>query len=55
MNMDVWHKIFKDYIKCYEGIELLRDNGVVDPEDSLDLKQNLLKEIIEVFREEVED
>ena len=54
MNEKVWKNIFKKYIQCYESIECLRDNHIIEPDDSIELKRNLLDDIIETFKQEVE-
>jgi hypothetical protein len=52
---EAWIKIFKEYIACYEAIETLGSNSVTDDEVSIKLKDNLLVEIIEAMRSEVEE
>jgi hypothetical protein len=52
---ETWKKIFIDYISCYEAIQILFQNNVVDIEKADELEIKLLDEIIETFRSEVED
>lgn len=52
---EAWKRIFIDYISCYEAIQILFENNVVDDETSDELEIKLLEEIIGVFRSEVED
>jgi hypothetical protein len=48
-------RIFIDYISCYEAIQILFENNVVDEETSDELEIKLLGGIIATFRSEVED
>ena len=50
----VWDRIFKKYIKSYESIKTLEENNLADTEQIDQLKHNLLEDIIETFRSEVE-
>ena len=50
----IMHKIFRKYIKSYESIETLEENNLADTEQIDQLKHNLLEDIIETFRSEVE-
>jgi hypothetical protein len=52
---ETWKRIFIDYISCYESIQILFGNNVVDEETSDELEIKLLEEIIGAFRSEVED
>lgn len=51
---EVWKRIFKDYIECYNGINKL-DGCVIDGDEADKLKVKLLENIIETFKSEVED
>lgn len=51
---DVWKRIFKKYIECYEAIDTLNANGIM-VDDALNYKTKLLDEIIETFRSEVKE
>lgn len=53
-NNRILHMIFKKYIKSYESIETLEENNLADTEQIDQLKHNLLEDIIETFRSEVE-
>lgn len=57
MNEKVWHRIMKGYIKNYESIHDLSKSNILDSdgEQYQELMMQLLKEIIETFRQEVED
>ena len=52
---DSWKQIFNDYIKSYNAINTLARNGVIDTEESLELKSILLKDIIVTMESEVTD
>ena len=52
---EAWIRIFKEYIACYEAIEILGSNSVTDDELSIKLKDNLLFEIIEAMKSEVKE
>lgn len=57
MNEKVWQRIIKGYIKNYESIHDLSKSNILDSdgEQYQELMMQLLKEIIETFRQEVED
>ena len=55
MKDEVWHKIFKDFINCYNAIKTLKNNEILDLEYELRLNEALLVEIIETFKSEVEE
>lgn len=52
---ELWKNIMREYIGSYEAIKLLNANGLMDEEETLIYKSNLLKSIIEDFQSEVED
>lgn len=55
MNESVWHNIFMDWIDCYMSIKCLEKNNVVeDEEESRVLYMNLLSDMIETMKGEVE-
>ena len=45
--------VFKQCIKCYEGIEVLAFNNIFDDEEKAVHEHNLLHNIIEVMKTEV--
>ena len=51
---EAWKRMAKNYIECYEAIEKL-ENFILDEEEAMVHKVNLLKGIIEDFRSEVEE
>ncbi len=56
MDEKVWHKIMKEYIKSYESIRHLTDNGILNKDDDAPiLFEKLLKDIIVTFESEVEE
>ena len=52
---DVWKRIFKDWISCYNGIKQLSYTGIIDEEEESELKIKLLDVLIEDMRIEVEE
>ena len=51
---DAWKRMALNYIDCYEAIKKL-ENFILDEEEAMVHKVNLLKGIIEDFRSEVEE
>lgn len=51
---EVWKRIFKQYIECYNAIGVLVSNGIVDDEEENELRNTLLDEIISCMKSEVE-
>lgn len=54
MNEKSWHKIFKQYIECYTAIQTLEKNGIFDEEEKAVHEHNLLFQIIETMKSEIE-
>lgn len=54
MNRDVWHKIFKDYVESWNAIGTLYKNDIIDDEVALAHEHDLLNEIIETMKSEIE-
>lgn len=52
---EVWRNIFKQYVKCYVAIQTLYEHGIFDEEERAAHEHNLLHEIIETMRSEVND
>lgn len=55
MNEAAWKRIFVEYIKCYESIQILERNGIFDEEEKAVHEHNLLFNIIETMRSETEE
>ena len=51
---EAWKNIFKNFIKCYEAIEILGEYHVLDVEQLEVAQEQLLDNIIDTFRSEVE-
>ena len=51
----VWTIIFKKYIKDYEAIQTLHEDSILDDEEKAVHEHNLLHNIIETFKSEVEE
>lgn len=54
MNEQMWHGIFKKYIDCYNATQTLKKHLVIDDDFYQEIRSDLLDEIIETFRSEVE-
>lgn len=52
---DMLKGIFAKYLKCYEAIQVLRDNGIFDEEEKSVHEHNLLHSIMVVVESEVAD
>ena len=52
---EIWRKIFQKYIDCYKAIQTLEENGIFDEEEKAAHEHNLLFEIVETMKSEVED
>ena len=52
---EAWIRIFKEYIACYEAIETLANNNIITDEVSIELKEDLLYEIIDAMKSEVDE
>lgn len=50
-----WKKALKKYIACYEAIQLLEHEDIFDEEEKSVHEHNLLFNIVEAFRSEVEE
>lgn len=51
---EVWHDIFKKYIDCYEAVQTLKKHLVIDDDFYQEIRSDLLEDIIETFKSEVE-
>lgn len=52
---EVWKRIFARYIRSYESIELLAKEEIFDEEEKAVHEHNLLFQIIQTMRSEVEE
>lgn len=50
---DMLKSIFNKYLKCYEAIQVLHDNGILDEEEKAVHEHNLLHSIIVMMDSEV--
>ena len=55
MNEEVWHKIFKKYIEDFHAIDRLQAHKIIDKEETSNLKNNLLVNIIVTMESEVSE
>lgn len=56
VDMDnTWRNIFRDFIACYAAIETLEKNGVIKDDEVESHKYQLLDNIIEAMKNEVEE
>lgn len=51
---EVWKRIFKDNIDCYRSIQILAKRGIFDEEEKAIHEHNLLFDIIETMKSELE-
>lgn len=54
MNKEMWHNIFKNYIELYEAIKTLQKSGIIKEEVISTYEHELLINIIETMKLEVE-
>lgn len=54
MNEKLWREIFKKYIDCYEATQTLKKHLVIDDDFYQEIRGDLLDEIVETFKSEVE-
>jgi len=50
-----WRNIFREFVACYEAIEILERNGVIRDNEVETHKYQLLDNIIEAMKNEVEE
>ena len=50
---EVWKRIFKEKIECYQSILILFDQGIFDEEEKNVFEHNLLHSIIETMKSEI--
>ena len=55
MNKDVWYRIFEGWCKDYWSIEQLEKAGILNEDEPYELRNRLLKEIIETIDGEIKD
>lgn len=51
----VWKNIFREYVECYKSIQTLSRNGILDDEEKAVHEHNLLFNLVETMRSEVEE
>ena len=49
-----WKRLFEQYIKCYDAISVLYENGIFDEEEKAVHEHNLMFQIIKTMKFEVE-
>ena len=52
---EVWKKIFKKYIGDFHAIDKLSSDGIIDDDETMNLKNKLLVDIIVTMESEVND
>lgn len=50
---NTWRNIFREYVSCYEALEILVSNGVLVDDAYFDAREKLLENIIEAMRNEI--
>ena len=52
---NTWRNIFRDFVACYESLEILESNGVLVDDAYFDAREKLLESIIEAMRQEIKE
>ena len=52
---DAWKRILKKWIESHDAINTLNINAIMDEDLTLSYKSKLLEDIIDTFKEEVEE
>lgn len=52
---DTWRNIFREYVSCYEAIQILGSNDILVDEDLENASTKLLEDIIEAMRQEIKE
>lgn len=55
MNNEVWHKIMSKYVDCYNAINTLIGNRIIEKDRYDELRFSLLADIIVTFESEIKD
>ena len=54
VDMDnTWRNIFREYVSCYEALQILGSNDILVGEDYENASTKLLEDIIEAMRQEI--
>lgn len=48
-----WKRLFEQYIKCYDAISVLYENGIFDEEEKAVHEHNLMFQIIKTMKMEI--
>ena len=51
----VWKGIFREYVECYQAIQTLSKNGILGDEEKAVHEHNLLFNLVETMKSEVEE
>lgn len=52
---NTWRNIFRDFVDCYEALDTLGNNGILDDVAYEEAKYKLLDNIIEAMRQEIKE
>lgn len=56
VDMDnTWRNIFREYVSCYEALQILGSNDILVGEDLENASTKLLEDIIETMRKEIKE
>lgn len=55
LNLHAWHNIFREYVECYKSIQTLSRNGILDDEEKAVHEHNLLFNLVETMKTEIEE
>lgn len=52
---NTWRNIFREYVACYEALQILGSNDILVGEDYENASTKLLEDIIEAMRQEIKE
>lgn len=52
---EAWRNIFREYVACYEALQILGSNDILVDKDYENASTKLLEDIIESMRQEIKE
>lgn len=52
---NTWRNIFREYVSCYEALQILGGNDILVGEDLENASTKLLEDIIDTMRREIKE
>ena len=52
---DTWKRIFREYVACYEALQILGSNDILVGVDLENASYKLLEDIIDAMRQEIKE